>query len=300
MWSYSNFVEITKKYYKLDDLEQAKIIQLFQTFLANHNIGGSGFYVAEIENSRYIGFYKVNQNVPEEEPYFKVLASQFNGTGLALNRTHPVTYGIFAIRVGTVTNAIEYDNCSNYSEIVKALAKLGNYEDEYKVLKLIELLYDYILPKYRYDYYWIIESDGNFNEKFSSLKYKIKNFVNDTFKYYNKIIDLYTSKENNLLDKLKSTNSQSSSTTTAGNSITLENATPGTENESEYIFDETHTNSASKNTNDGTSENTSEATFEREVEPIIDQLNRIREKFDDIYTEWSNRFGEVLCGLDFD
>lgn len=298
MWMYQT---IESKYYEFGDLDTESKFNIYKNFIKGL-IGTKTFAYCTF-TSNYI---KVADDVDYTENVLTIRTSdvkdlenwelsygeytncRFTSDGYTI-KIKPEGASGFAY--------IEYGNL-DFTEASKVMYKARNleYGNTDLTLKLIELYYNYILPKYGVNYIWLIEEDSNYDKQFKALIYKITNFVNSTYKYYSPLIDAYLVNESHLLDKIQTIVENEASSGGSGTSVSLQNDTPGELNEG---YDATHTSFATKDTSSNSSSSSSTATYSKDVEPLIDKLNRIRTKYTDLYTEWADRFESILCGFNF-
>lgn len=300
MWMYQT---IESKYYEFDDLDTESKFNIYKNFIKGL-IGTKTFaycnftqnYIKVADDAEYtqnvltIRTSDVKDLATWELSYGEYTNCKFTSNGYKITikpreaDSHSSAY-------------IEYGDL-DFAETSKVMYKARDleYGNTDLTLKLIELYYNYILPKYGVNYIWLIEENSNYDKQFNALIYKITNFVNSTYKYYSPLIDAYLVNESHLLDKIQTIVENEASSEGSGTSISLQNDTPGELNEG---YDATHTSFASKETSSNTSGSSSTATYSKDVEPLIDKLNRIRTKYADLYAEWADRFESILCGFNF-
>ena len=299
MWMYQT---IESKYYEFGDFKDTEQFNLGKTFMKGA-IGTHGFF-NYIITSDYI---KMAEDSEFTENVLTIRRSSLKDdtfeNGVYVNADRAIVLAVKAydrieLKIDISKQAKLYYGEPDFTDACKAIYKGRNpqYGNTDLTLKLIELYYNYILPKYGVNYIWLIEENSNYDKQFNALIYKITNFVNSTYKYYSPLIDAYLVNESHLLDKIQTIVENEASSEGSGTSISLQNDTPGELNEG---YDPTHTSFASKETNSNTSGSSSTATYSKDVEPLIDKLNRIRTKYADLYTEWADRFESILCGFNF-
>ena len=169
------------------------------------------------------------------------------------------------------------------------------------------LLTDYLIPRYSEG---IVKITSQETPDYKSLKSKMSAWLNSTYPYYNKLITLYNSEENNLLNKLETISTDNRAVTkSGGNTNTLnsgaqhsesrENDTPqngGNFNDDEHtssisISDyNAYTNEYTFVYNNEKSQHSGTITTSIDPSTIMERLTEIREKYVNLYSEWSNEF----------
>lgn len=192
-----------------------------------------------------------------------------------------------------------------YNEITKTYYNWFDLPDELQtsIVNLfvndnvkMQLWNAYIQQKFSYNYNWLITEDDNYNTKASELLTKIRYWLNSTEPVFKKLISLYQSEENNLMNSLETLVEQSSSTTGNGSNLSQENDTPRNLN-SGRVWDDSHTSFESKNTSENNSESEYTSKYKKDIMYVIDKLDNVRTKYVNIYEEWSNLFQKVLGGI---
>lgn len=284
---------IVSKYYEYMDFTVEERTLIIKTFLKNI-IGSHQFRYVENTDD----YVKMADDAEFTENVITIRKSDIKGEEIVGNV--PIRLrcpDCLHIEFNSARTYIGYD-AFDFVDACKTIYKARNpeYGNTDLTLKLIELYYNYILPKYGDTYVWLIEDDGNYEKEFKSLLNSITAFVNSTSIKYSKLIDVYNSNKDKLMDKLQSVTSQSSSSSNSNINVNLQNDVPGTENLNEYSFDESHTSMAYKDTNSGSSSGSSSVNYSTDTLYIMDKLQNVKDKLVDIYNVWSDEFHKILMG----
>jgi len=286
---------IENKYYEYDELSAEEKYKLMETFI-KFKLGRAHFNSVTIL-ADYVKF----ENEPEPNG---------NGASVTIRRSDlqgPEHWAAGSsltfkedlnIHLNSTPDVYITPEAYDYVNACKGIykCKSPNYGNNDLTLKLIELWFNYILPKYGDTYVWLVESNGNHDKEFKSLLRSVTAFVNSTSTKYSKLIDIYNSQANNLMDQIHSVTSQSSSSSNSNTNVSLQNDVPGTENLDGYNFDTSHTSLASKDTNSGSSSGSNTIASSTDTLYAIDKLNNVKQKLTDIYDEWSDEFHKILMG----
>lgn len=170
-----------------------------------------------------------------------------------------------------------------------------------------KLLTDYIIPRFDDS---IVKISTSETPDYSKLKKRIIGWLNSTYDYYKELLDLYDDYKSDLMNQLSTTSTDTRAvTTTGGNTNTLsagaqhsenrENDTP--QNGGDWSDDE-HTSNLVQNDynaytntytlvyNNQARTNSGSLTTTTDPETIINRLNDIKEKYVNLYKEWSDKF----------
>lgn len=293
---------IVSKYYEFTDFEGTDQFNLGKTFMKGA-IGTHGFFNYIITND----YIKMADDAEFTENVLTIRRSSLKDdtfeNGVYIEARMAIVLAVKAydrieLKIAQSHQAKLYYGEPDFTDACKTIYKARNpeYGNTDLTLKLIELFYNYILPKYGDTYVWLIEDNDNYDKEFKSLLNSITAFVNSTSIKYSKLIDVYNSNKDKLMDKLQSVTSQSSSSSSSNTNINLQNDVPGTENLNEYSFDESHTSMAYKDTNSGSSSGSSSINYSTDTLYIMDKLQNVKDKLVDIYNVWSDEFHKILMG----
>ena len=178
-----------------------------------------------------------------------------------------------------------FGSTSGNVDSVPALSTYGtlvagfNYDDYWKT-GIGYKLWSKIYYKYRDHVCLITEKEWDINQKDLTRQFwkDFYTIFDGTHAYYEKLISLFESKENNLLNTVSSS---------VENEIKF-NDTP--QNAGDFDTDN-HTTNVSK----------SKTTSQTDAGTVMERLDEIRRRYTDLYNDWADRFDRLfICSLNYD
>ena len=144
-------------------------------------------------------------------------------------------------------------------------------------LKVNNLLANYVLPKvwnitaFQSENDSLVLADGSNNPDWIDWAYRVAAYLNSSFPYFSKLIDLYTAQEANLLSQVKSTS----------HGVNKVNDLPQTE----FVSTDDHLTSLADQQNDSASD----------FDTPMARLDEVRRKLDNTYQRWADEFIEKFA-----
>lgn len=171
---------------------------------------------------------------------------------------------------------------------------------------LVVQLFNKILARYGNHYCCVVHKElkdyADYVYELKNFARKILNLVDYTYEKYATLLNLYKSKENNMLDKLGRTRSGSreisSEGETSDNTINLFNDTPQTTDVVATIEGNQYVSELNKGSNQGTSSSSGTDEFSEEEEfdtkTIMEKLDEIQRNYAQLWKSWLDEFDQLF------